>query len=68
MSPLWPCLFSRHLPKEDGQILEECQGCIGITDDITVYGHTEAEHDACLQNLMHVTHKYGLVFKPKKNM
>ena len=48
------------------QILEECQGCIGITDDITVHSHTKAEHDACLWNLMHVTHKYGLVFNPQK--
>ena len=30
------------------QILEECQGCIGITDDITVHGHTKVEHDAHL--------------------
>ena len=40
--------------------------CIEITDDITVHGHTEAEHDAHLWNLMHVAHKYGLVFKPQK--
>ena len=48
------------------QILEECQGCIGITDDITVHGHTEVEHNAHLQNLMWVAHKYGLVFNPPK--
>ena len=34
--------------KEMDQILEECQGCIRITDDITVHGWTEVEHDACL--------------------
>ena len=34
--------------KKMDQILEECQGCIGIADDITIHGHTEAEHDACL--------------------
>ena len=34
--------------KKMDQILEECQGCIGIADDITVHGSTEAEHDACL--------------------
>ena len=48
------------------QILEECQGCIGIADDITVHGCTKAEHDAHLQNLMHVACKYGLVFNPQK--
>ena len=48
------------------QILEECKGCIRIADDITVYGCTELEHDAHLQNLMHITHKYNLVFNPQK--
>ena len=48
------------------QFLEECQGCIRIADDITVHGHTKAENDAHLQNLMHVACKYGLVFNPQK--
>ena len=48
------------------QILEECQGCIRITDDITVHGCTEAEHDACLQDLMQIACKYNLVFNPQK--
>ena len=52
--------------KKMDQILEECQGCIGITDDITVHGRTKVEHDANLWNLMHVAHKYGLVFNPQK--
>ena len=47
--------------KKMDQILEECQGFTGISDDNTVHGHTKAEHDACLQNLMHVAHKYGWV-------
>ena len=32
--------------KRMDQILEECEVCIGIADDITVNGHTEAKHDA----------------------
>ena len=48
------------------QFLKECPGCIGITDDITIHGHTEAEHNAHLQNLMQVAHKYGVVFNPQK--
>ena len=48
------------------QILEECQGCIRIADDNTVHGHTEAEHDARLQNFMWITCKYKLVFNPQK--
>ena len=52
--------------KKMDQILEECQGCIGISDNITVYGHTEAEHDAHLRDLMRITRKYDLVFNPQK--
>ena len=48
------------------QFFEECPGCIGIADDITIHGCTEAEHDACLQNLMQVAHKYGVVFNLQK--
>ena len=52
--------------KKMDQILEECQGCIGIPDDITVHGHTEAEHDTHLRDVMRVAHKYDLVFNPQK--
>ena len=48
------------------QFLKECPGCIGIANDITVHGHTEAEHDAHLHNLMQVACKYGVVFKLQK--
>ena len=48
------------------QILEECEGCIGIANDITVHGHTEAKHEVCLWKLMEVAWKYGLVFNPKQ--
>ena len=37
--------------KRMDQILKECEGCIGISDDITIHVSTEAEHDACLWNL-----------------
>ena len=50
--------------KRMDQILEECQGCIRIADDITVHGHTEAECDAHLWNLMWIARKYDLVFNP----
>ena len=52
--------------KKMDQILKECQGCIRITDDITVHGCTEAEHDTHLQDLMRITCKYDLVFNPQK--
>ena len=48
------------------QILEDCEGCIGIVDDITVHGCTEVEHDAHLWKHKEVAWMYGLVFNPKK--
>ena len=52
--------------KRMDQILEECEGYIGIADDVTIHGHTEADQDACLWKPMEVAQKYGLVFNPKK--
>ena len=52
--------------KRMDQILEEFEGYVGIADDITVHGSTEAELDAHLWKLMEVAQKYGLVFNPKK--
>ena len=43
--------------KKMDQILEECQGCMRITDDITLHGCTKVEHDAHLWNLMQLAHK-----------
>ena len=54
------------IQKKMDQILEECQGCIRITDDITIHGCTEAEHDAHPWNLMHIACKHNLVFNPQK--
>ncbi|RUS85701.1 hypothetical protein EGW08_006577 [Elysia chlorotica] len=47
-------------------ILEQCPGVVGITDDVCVYGKTQAEHDKNLLNLMEVAKKHGLVFNSKK--
>ena len=52
--------------KKMDQFLKECPGCISITNDITIHGCTEAEHDVHLHNLMQVTCKYGVVFNPQK--
>ena len=54
------------IQKKMDQFLKECPGYIGIANDITVPGCIEAEHNACLQNLMWLAHKYGVVFNPQK--
>ena len=47
-------------------ILEQCPGCIGIADDVAVYGRDKEEHDRNLINLMRVAEKEGLVFNSQK--
>ena len=44
------------------QILEQCSGTISIADDGGVFGRTEEEHNANLNQLMRAAQKHGLVF------
>ena len=48
------------------QVLEDCEGAIGISDDICVYGKTTAEYDRNLRKTMDTARKYGLVFNKDK--
>lgn len=48
------------------QILERCDGCIGIADDVIVFGKTEGEHDRNLIQLMETAKEHGLVFNSGK--
>ncbi len=34
-------LYQQHMDR----IIKQCEGCIGISDDVTIYGLSEAEHD-----------------------
>ena len=36
------------------QILEHCEGVIGITDDVIIHGKDDEDHDRNLHNFMHV--------------
>ena len=47
-------------------ILKSCPGTFGIADDVAVFGRSEIEHDANLDNLMRVSREHGLVFNSKK--
>ena len=44
--------------KKMDQILRVQKNALESQNDITVHGRTEVEHDACLWNLMWITHKY----------
>ena len=47
-------------------ILDQCEGAVGISDDIVVCGETEAEHDRRLIDFMKVARKDGLVLNSSK--
>ena len=47
------------------QILECCEGVIGIADDVIIYGKDE-DHDQKLHRFMQVASQHGLVFNKEK--
>ena len=48
------------------QILEHCEGIIGIADDVIIHGKDYEDHDRNLHNFMHAACEHGLVFNGKK--
>ena len=48
------------------QILECCEGAIGIADDVIVHGKDDEEHNQNLHRFMHVACEHGLVFNGEK--
>ena len=50
------------------QILDRCEGIIGITDDIIIHGKgkDDADHDRRLHKFMKVAREHGLVLNKKK--
>ena len=48
------------------EILESLEGCVGIEDDICIFGATKEEHDQRLIALMEVAKSAGLVFNSTK--
>ena len=48
------------------QILECCEGVIGIADDVIIHGKDDEDHDRNLHNFMHTACEHGLVFSGEK--
>ena len=48
------------------QMIDRCEGVIGIADDIVVHGKDDAEHNRRLHHLMQVAREHGLVFNRDK--
>lgn len=49
-------------------IIQQIPGCVGIADDVVVFGQTEKEHNENLIRLFEVARKEGLVFNSAKCM
>ena len=47
------------------QILDRCEGVIGIADDIIIHGKDDAEHDRRLHKFMKVAREHGLVLNKR---
>ena len=47
------------------QILECCEGAMGIADDV-IHGRDEDGHNQNLHRFIHVAHVHGLVFNGEK--
>ena len=45
--------------------LEDAEGAVSITNNITLHGCMAEEHHTCLQYLMLISHKCGFVFNAK---
>ena len=48
------------------QILECCEGDIGITDDVIIHGKDDEVHSQNLHGFMCLAHEHGLVFNGEK--
>ena len=62
MPVTWIGLQSECVLIWQGQILQHCEGAVGIAD-VTVYQHIKEGHDTSLCYMMKVTCKHCLVFK-----
>ena len=59
-------IFQRMIDQMIDQILDHCEGVIGIADDIIIHGKGDAEHDRRLHKFMKVAREHGPVLNKKK--
>ena len=48
------------------QILECCEGVIGIADDVVIHGKDDEDHERNPHNFMHIACEHGPVFNGEK--
>ena len=64
--PFGLCVSQDLFQQAMDRILARAPGCVGIADDVVVYGRDNTEHDKNLLRLMQVAKEEGLVFNSKK--
>ena len=64
--PFGLCVSQDIFQQRMDEILESLEGCVGIADDICIFGATQEEHDQRLIALMEVAKSAGLVFNSTK--
>ena len=64
--PFGLCVSQDIFQQRMDEILESLEGCVGIADDICIFGATQEEHDKRLIALMEVAKSAGLVFNSTK--
>ena len=64
--PFGLCVSQDLFQQAMDRILARAQGCVGIADDVVVYGRHNTEHDKNLLRLMQIAKEEGLVFNSKK--
>ena len=64
--PFGICVSQNIFQQRMDEILESLEGCVGIADEICIFGATQEEHDQRLIALMEVATSAGLVFNSTK--
>ena len=64
--PFGLCVSQDVFQQRMDEILESLEGCVGIAEDICIFGATQEEHDQRLIALMDVATSAGLVFNSTK--
>ena len=48
------------------EIFEDISQCVGIADDIVIFGYNDHDHDQTLYTVLDRAHKVGMKFNPDK--
>ena len=66
--PFGLCVSQDIFQQRMDTIMEQCEGCVGISDDIVITGDTEQQHDDRLIHFLKVAQQSGLTLNSSKCM